>query len=149
MDLKVEGQANQTIPTGAMNATSRRALTLAFILSLWSITSSNQTLPTIIDTPLGTSGIFVKKEMLLEVIASAPQPILFLTRSEINDIEEILDQHVGQQYTLTNGTLWPKLLVNEPNPEKKDMLSICECTHREYCNLCQFPTDADKLEKRT
>ena len=73
-------------------------------------------------------------------IRESHQLVLFLTRSEIADCEEILDEAVGRVITLTNPAHYPLMLKNDPQVSVGTILR-CECNHRTECNLCQRHLD--------
>ena len=75
-------------PSKDLNGASRRALTIAFILALTKV--SEVAAPNVIDTPLGMMDGFVKRSVLKTAIQESSQLILFLTRSEIKDCEDII-----------------------------------------------------------
>ena len=134
-DIRVYGPDNRTLnPDQDLNGASKRALTLAFILALTKV--SEVEAPNVIDTPLGMMSGYVKKSVLKTAIHESSQLILFLTRSEIADCEEILDVEAGRVITLTNSMHYPQMLVNDPQVEERKVLQ-CPCNHREECRLCQ------------
>ena len=134
-DILVYGVNNRTLnPILDLNGASRRALTLAFILALTKV--SEVEAPNVIDTPLGMMSGFVKESVLKTAIRESSQLVLFLTRSEITDCEDILDAEAGRVITLTNSRHYPGMLVNDPQVEEVNVLR-CECNHREECTLCQ------------
>lgn len=116
-----------------LNGASRRALTLAFILALTKV--SGVVAPNVIDTPLGmTSGVV--KRAIFEVAADhSSQLILFLTRSEIDGIEDLIDRHAGMVQTMTNTSHYPKALANDPHSPYTQAL-ICQCNQKTICEIC-------------
>ena len=134
-DILVYGPEDRTLnPDRDLNGASRRALTLAFILALTKI--SEVEAPNVIDTPLGMMSGYVKRSVLRTAIRESSQLVLFLTRSEIADCEEILDDAAGRVITLTNPAHYPTMLKNDPQVSIGTILR-CECNHRTECNLCQ------------
>ena len=123
-----------------LNGASRRALTLAFILALTKV--SEVEAPNVIDTPLGMMSGYVKKSVLKTAIRESSQLVLFLTRSEIADCEDILDAEAGRVITLTNSAHYPRMLVNDPQMKERKVLR-CECNHRKECELCQRQMDVE------
>ncbi|CAM5434773.1 hypothetical protein SSTU70S_00135 [Stutzerimonas stutzeri] len=121
-------------PDQDLNGASRRAITLAFILALTKV--SGVEAPNVIDTPLGMMSGYVKQSVLLRTIEESSQPILFLTHSEINDVEEILDKRAGVVFTLTNPGHYPLQLVN-PSGVSDSRVVKCGCNHRSHCNICE------------
>ena len=121
-------------PDRDLNGASRRALTLAFILALTKVSEVDA--PNVIDTPLGMMSGYVKQSVLRTAIRESSQLILFLTRSEINDCEAILDAAAGSVITLTNPAHYPIMLENDPGCEEMTVLK-CDCNHRRDCPLCR------------
>jgi DNA sulfur modification protein DndD len=121
-------------PDQDLNGASRRAITLAFILALTKV--SGVEAPNVIDTPLGMMSGYVKQSVLLRTIEESSQPILFLTHSEINDVEEILDKRAGMIFTLTNPGHYPLQLVN-PSGVSDSRVVKCSCNHRSHCSVCE------------
>ena len=80
--------------------------------------------------------------MLKTAIRESSQLILFLTRSEIADCEEILDDEAGRIITLTNPAHYPRMLVNDPRVKEVTVLQ-CGCNHRQECTLCQRLVDVE------
>ncbi len=142
-DIVVYGPSERTInPDRDLNGASRRALTLAFILALTKV--SGVEAPNVIDTPLGMMSGFVKKSVLKAAIRESSQLVLFLTRSEIADCEDILDAEAGSVITLTNPAHFPRMLINDPKVSERTLLS-CGCNHRQECKQCQRRIDSDTL----
>ena len=121
-------------PDRDLNGASRRALTLAFILALARV--SEVEAPNVIDTPLGMMSGYVKISVLTTAIRESDQLILFLTRSEINECEEIMDNEAGQVITLSNSAHYPVMLVHDPNVDVRTVIR-CGCNHRQECNICE------------
>ena len=124
-------------PDRDLNGASRRALTIAFILALTNI--SQVEAPNVIDTPLGMMGIQIKRAVLEVAAKHANQLILFLTRSEIRDVEDLLDRFVGSSLTLSNSAHYPLMLLNEP-PAGPPRIVTCECGHSSECAVCERTT---------
>ena len=140
-DIRVYGPNDRSLnPDRDLNGASRRALTLAFILALTKV--SEVEAPNVIDTPLGMMSGYVKRSVLKTAIRESSQLILFLTRAEIADCEEILDAEAGQVITLTNPAHYPRMLVNDPQVKERKVLR-CNCNHREECKLCQRQVDVE------
>jgi len=144
-DIVVYGPNDRTLnPDRDLNGASRRALTLAFILALTKV--SEVEAPNVIDTPLGMMSGYVKRSVLRTAIRESSQLVLFLTRSEISDCEEILDQEAGRVITLTNPVHYPRMLVNDPPVSERTVLR-CDCDHRQECSLCQRRLDVEAEEE--
>lgn len=140
-DIIVYGPNDRPLnPERDLNGASRRALTLAFLLALTKV--SEVEAPNVIDTPLGMMSGYVKRSVLKTTIRESSQLVLFLTRSEIADCEEILDVEAGQVVTLTNPAHYPRMLVNDPEVRERKVLR-CECNHRQECRLCQRQMDVE------
>ena len=140
-DILVYGPNNRALnPDRDLNGASRRALTLAFILALTKV--SEVEAPNVIDTPLGMMSGYVKRSVLKTAIRESSQLILFLTRSEIADCEEILDVEAGRVITLTNPAHYPRMLINDPQVKERTVLR-CECDHHRECTLCQRRMDLE------
>ena len=138
-DILVYGPEDRTLnPDRDLNGASRRALTLAFILALTKV--SEVEAPNVIDTPLGMMSGYVKRSVLRTAIRESSQLVLFLTRSEIADCEEILDAAAGRVVTLTNPAHYPTMLRNDPQVSVQTILR-CECDHRTECSLCERHLD--------
>ena len=141
-DIVVYGPDERPLnPNIDLNGASRRALTLAFILALTKVSGFEA--PNVIDTPLGMMEGLVKTSVLTTAIKESSQLILLLTRSEINDCEEIIDTEAARVITLTNPAHYPKMLVNEP--PTVDSIIKCRCNHRMECNVCQRRTVIDDI----
>jgi len=87
---------------------------------------------------------YVKKSVLKTAIRESSQLVLFLTRSEIADCEDILDAEAGRVITLTNPAHYPRMLLNDPQMSERTVLR-CECNHRQECKQCQRRVDAETL----
>jgi DNA sulfur modification protein DndD len=98
--------------------------------------------PNVIDTPLGMTSGSVKRSILRTAIRESSQLILFLTRPEIAQCEEILDAEAGRVITLTNPAHYPRMLVNKPQVNQLTALR-CECNHRRECPVCERRTDVE------
>ena len=134
-DILVYGPNGSRLdPDQGLNGASRRAITLAFILSLTKV--SRVEAPNVIDTPLGMTSGFVKRSVLTRTVEEGSQVILFLTHDEISGVEDIIDDFAGQVFTLTNPGHYPKMLVNRTDVQDSRILR-CECNHRSNCNVCE------------
>ncbi len=140
-DILVYGPNEKMLnPDRDLNGASRRALTLAFILALTKI--SEVQAPNVIDTPLGMTSGYVKRSILQTARRESSQLILFLTHDEIVNCEDLLDQHAGMVFTLTNPAHYPIMLVHDPGIVERKVVR-CECNHREHCRTCERRLDAD------
>ena len=139
-DIVVFGPNNRMLnPDRDLNGASRRALTLAFILALTKVSEVDA--PNVIDTPLGMMSGYVKRSVLKTAIRESSQLILFLTRAEIKDCEEILDEEAGVVITLTNPAHYPLILSNDPEVNGRTILR-CGCSHRQECERCHRRIDS-------
>lgn len=123
-----------------LNGASQRALTLAFIWALMEVSGTRA--PRTIDTPLGMVAGGVKTRMVDTITSPAAAPdtadfqvILLLTRSEIRDVEDLLDDRAGVVRTLSCSKDYPEDLrfswdVDHP------LVRACTCNHRQSCRLC-------------
>lgn len=146
-DIVVHGPNDRELnPDRDLNGASRRALTLAFILALTKV--SEVKAANVIDTPLGMMSGYVKKSVLKTAIRESSQLILFLTRSEIKDCEEILDTNAGKVITLTNPLHYPLMLVNDPKVNLRTILR-CDCNHRKECPICQRHLDPEPEKQKS
>ena len=136
IDTHNEGQLDADFE---LNGASQRALTLAFIWSLMEV--SGVVAPRIIDTPLGMVAGGVKNRMV-DAITCPPrdgqpnrQVVLLLTRSEIRDVEELLDQRAGRVCTMTCSKDYPEDLVYNWHVDRP-LVRVCRCNHRQSCRMC-------------
>jgi DNA sulfur modification protein DndD len=135
---------NRTLnPDHELNGASQRALTFAFI---WALTEVSDTVaPRVIDTPLGMMSGYVKRSVLDLISSPATgtepdrQVVLFLTRSEIAQVESLLDKRAGVVFTLTN-TAAGDLTCRQDGDHPR--IVRCECNHRQYCRICSRLDDA-------
>ena len=140
-DILVYGPNERVLnPSRDLNGASRRALTIAFILALTKI--SEVTAANVIDTPLGMMDGFVKRSVLKTAIQESSQLILFLTRSEIKDCEDIIEDDAGCVITITNSAHYPTILANDPYVKEPQALR-CECEDLGECKLCKRRTDSE------
>ena len=140
-DILVYGPNERALnPDRDLNGASRRALTLAFILALTNV--SEVAAPNVIDTPLGMMDGFVKRSVLKTTIQESSQLILFLTRSEIKDCEDIIENKAGCVITITNSAHYPNILVNDPHINEPQALR-CECKDLTECKICKRRTDVE------
>ena len=140
-DILVYGPNEHALNTDTdLNGASRRALTIAFILALTKV--SEVTAPNVIDTPLGMMDGFVKRSVLKTTIQESSQLILFLTRSEIKDCEDIIKDQAGRVITITNSAHYPNILVNDPHINEPQALR-CSCQDLGECQICQRRTDIE------
>ncbi len=135
-----------------VNGASQRALTLAFIWALMEV--ADTIAPRVIDTPLGMTAGGVKRRMVEAITRPAGdlldyQVVLLLTRSEIRDIEDILDERAGAYVTLSCSKDFPTDLVRAWDVSEPT-IRHCACTHRQFCEICERHRDADHhLVRRT
>ena len=140
-DILVYGPNERALnPDRDLNGASRRALTVAFILALTKV--SEVIAPNVIDTPLGMMDGFVKRSVLKTAVQESSQLILFLTRSEIKDCEDIIADEAGRIITITNSAHYPNILVNDPHINEPQALR-CECKDLGECELCKRRTDVE------
>jgi DNA sulfur modification protein DndD len=128
-----------------INGASQRALTLSFIWALMEV--SGVEAPRIIDTPLGMVAGAVKRR-LTEAITMPAEPgapnyqvVLLLTRSEIRDVETILDDRAGLIRTMTCSKDAKDLKF--PWGLDRPRVAVCSCTHRQSCRICARTYDVE------
>jgi DNA sulfur modification protein DndD len=152
-DIIVDAGNKKTLDTDyEVNGASQRALTLAFIWGLMEVSAI--VAPRVIDTPLGMTAGGVKRRMVKAITEPVNtgdveyQVILLLTRSEIRDIEDILDERTGHFVTLSGSKDYPMELVNDWGASEP-IIRSCHCSHRQFCDICERRNDADyQLSKR-
>ena len=144
-DIVVDAGNKRTLDTDyEVNGASQRALTLAFIWALMEVSAT--VAPRIIDTPLGMTAGGVKRRMVESITEAVEaqgldyQVALLLTRSEIRDIEDILDERTGQHVTLTCSKDYPADLVHDWGVDEPT-IRACECSHRQFCEVCERRND--------
>jgi DNA sulfur modification protein DndD len=143
-EIVVETLDDRTLdPDLELNGAAQRALTFSFIWALTEI--SGVRAPRIIDTPLGMMSGSVKERVLELITANEDgdrelQVVLFLTRSEIAQAEDVLDRRAGKVVTLTNSAQFPVDLVNRPGVSETQIL-LCPCSYRQSCDLCRRKDD--------
>ena len=126
-------------PDFELNGASKRALTLAFIWALMEV--SGAAAPRMIDTPLGMVSGGVKFRMV-DAITKPPaddlppiQVILFLTRSEVRDVEELIKERAGNIMTLSCSEHYPADLRYSWGPGYP-VSRMCLCDHLHSCRIC-------------
>ena len=151
-DIVISTQGGNTLDADyELNGASQRALTLSFIWALMEV--AQRQAPRIIDTPLGMTSGAVKHrmvELLTRPIIENGLPyqvVLFMTRSEIRDIEELIDERAGTILTLSCSKDYPRDLVNE---WANGALTVkaCACNHREVCSICERRNDIGRFTVR-
>ena len=151
-DVVVHAQGDKTLDvvTG-LNGASKRALTLALIWALKEVAEKEA--PRIIDTPLGMTSGAVRHRMV-ELLTSPTtesglpyQVILFMTRSEIRDIEELIQERAGVITTLSCSKDYPVDLVNEWGTSYP-VVRTCPCNHTQICRVCERRNDQGRFRYR-
>ena len=139
-DIVIHTQDGKTLDADyELNGASQRALTLSFIWALMEV--AGREAPRIIDTPLGMTSGAVKHRMVelltspAEATGLAYQVVLLMTRSEIRDIEDLLDERAGSASTLSCSKDYPVDLVNEWG-DGAPIVRSCACGHRQICFVC-------------
>lgn len=129
----------QLDPDFELNGASQRALTLSFIWALMEV--SGTTAPRIIDSPLGFVAGGVKSRMIDAITKPSSgalpdfQVVLLLTRSEIRDVESLIDQRAGHICTMSCSKDYPEDLVYDWEADRP-IIKLCGCNHRESCSVC-------------
>ena len=150
-DIIVHSLESRTLDTDTeLNGASQRALTLAFIWALMEV--AEREAPRIIDTPLGMTSGSVKRRMveLLTGPTSSGLPfqvVLFMTRSEIRDIEPLLEQRAGVVTTLTCSKDYPVDLSHDWGADHP-IVKTCKCNHQQVCMVCERRNDVGRFEYR-
>ncbi|WP_411871685.1 AAA family ATPase [Vulcanococcus limneticus] len=147
-DIEVRTPAGQRLDFDSdINGASQRALTLSFIWALMEVAGVEA--PRIIDTPLGMVAGAVKTR-LTEAITSPPasdgpnyQVVLLLTRSEIRDVEDLLDSRAGIVCTMTCSKDAKDL--SYPWGQDEPQVKICHCSHRQSCRICARTYDDEGI----
>lgn len=139
-DIIVHTQGGNTLDTdNELNGASQRALTLSFIWALMEVASRQA--PRIIDAPLGMTSGSVKNRMvdlLTTPVRSKDLPyqiVLLMTRSEIRDIEDLINERAGECMTLSCSKDYPRDLVNNWGSDYP-IVRVCSCAHYQVCNVC-------------
>lgn len=139
-NIIVDTHDGRTLDTDfELNGASQRALTVSFIWALMEV--SGTTAPRIIDTPLGMITGGVKTRMVDRITrpsdANLPdfQVVLLLTRSEIRDVEELLDERAGEILTISCSKDYPTDLVHPWGIDHPVVLA-CTCDHHQSCRIC-------------
>jgi DNA sulfur modification protein DndD len=142
-DIVVESADGRTLDFDQeVNGASQRALTLSFIWALMEVTGREA--PRVIDTPLGMVSGGVRTRMVELITQSGPtnrQVVLLMTRAEIRDVEQLLEERMGVALTLSCSKDYPTDLITNwasDNPEVRR----CDCNHRQFCAVCARKGDA-------
>lgn len=137
-------------PLALANGASRRALAVAFVLSLAEETRTQ--VPFVADSLLHAMSGTVKSKVV-DYITSGDkigQPILFGTRTDLLDAEvtELLKSRCGKSYTLTSQTHVGGDVVRAAQKAKfTKQVVVCECGIDEYCPVCERLDDAERAEQ--
>lgn len=150
-DIEVRTPTGQRLDFDSeINGASQRALTLAFIWALMEVAGVEA--PRIIDTPLGMVAGAVKSR-LTDAITKPPldngpsyQVVLLLTRSEIRDVESLIDSRAGIMCTMTCSKDAKDLAY--PWGQDEPQVKVCMCTHRQSCRICARKYDDDSIQFR-
>jgi DNA sulfur modification protein DndD len=145
-DIVIHTQGGKTLDADSeLNGASQRALTLSFIWALMEV--AEREAPRIIDTPLGMTSGAVKHRMV-EILTTPTGPsdnpyqvVLLMTRSEIRDIESLIDERAGSLSTLSCSKDYPVDLVNDWG-DGMPIVRACACSHRQICTTCTRRQDA-------
>ena len=151
-DVVVHAQEGRTLDVVTeLNGASKRALTFSLIWALMEIAEKEA--PRIIDTPLGMTSGAVRRRMVELLTPPAGinglpyQVVLFMTRSEIRDIEALLQDRAGVITTLSCSKDYPVDLVNDWGTHYP-VVRTCGCDHRQVCRLCERREDQGRLRYR-
>ena len=151
-DVVVHAQEGRTLDVVTeLNGASKRALTLSLIWALMEVAEKEA--PRIIDTPLGMTSGAVRHRMVELLTSPAEgmsipyQVILFMTRSEIRDIEQLIQERAGVITTLTCSKDYPVDLVNDWGTTYP-VVQTCSCDHTQVCQLCERRNDQGRFTHR-
>ena len=139
-DIVVHTQGGNTLDADhELFGAAQRALTLSFIWALMEV--AGRQAPRIIDTPLGMTSGLVKNRMvdlLTKPVRKDDLPyqiVLLMTRSEIRDIENLIDERAGVCITLSCSKDYPRDLVNNWGSDDP-IVRVCSCNHNQVCDVC-------------
>ena len=130
----------QVIATGGyvanpvLSGAQRRALSLAFLFALMKVSERNA--PVVVDTPLGMTSGPMRRSITEAMLDQTEQLVLLLTRSEIQGVEDILQQGAARQMTLTCSRDYPMEIVNPPKSAGA-YTEVCECGINTQCSVCE------------
>ena len=151
-DVIVNAQGGRTLDVVTdLNGASKRALTFSLIWALMEV--ADKEAPRIIDSPLGMTAGAVKQrmvELLTPPVDSDGLPyqvVLFMTGSEIRDIEPLIQARAGVVTTLTCSKDYPIDLVNDWGIDHP-VVRTCECDHTQFCRLCERRNSRGRLRQR-
>ena len=134
-----------------LNGASKRVLTLSLIWALMEVAEKEA--PRIIDSPLGMTSGAVKYRMVDLLTSPASQNqlpyqvILFMTRSEIRDIEQLIQERAATITTLTCSKDFPIDLVNDWGISYP-VVRTCLCDHTQICRICERRSDRGRFRYR-
>ena len=109
--------------------------------------------PRIIDTPIGMTSGAIKRRMvdlLTEPVDTAGMPyqvVLLMTRSEIRDIDDLVNRRAGLITTLSCSKDYPIDLMNDWGVDYP-VVRTCECNHTQFCDMCERRNDRGILGYR-
>ena len=140
-DVIVNAQEGRTLDVVTdLNGASKRALTFALIWALMEV--ADKEAPRIIDSPLGMTAGAVKQRMVelltppVDADGLPYQVVLFMTGSEIRDIEPLIQDRAGVVTTLTCSKDYPIDLVNDWGINYP-VVRTCACDHTQFCYVCE------------
>ena len=140
-DVIVNAQEGRTLDVVTdLNGASKRALTFALIWALMEV--ADKEAPRIIDSPLGMTAGAVKQRMVelltppVDADGLPYQVVLFMTGSEIRDIEPLIQDRAGVVTTLTCSKDYPIDLVNDWGTNYP-VVRTCACDHTQFCHVCE------------
>ena len=151
-DVIVNAQEGRTLDVVTdLNGASKRALTFALIWALMEV--ADKEAPRIIDSPLGMTAGAVKQRMVelltppVEADGLPYQVVLFMTGSEIRDIEPLIKDRAGVITTLTCSKDYPIDLVNHWGCDYP-VVRTCACDHTQFCDVCERRISRSRLRQR-
>ena len=140
---------NADKPLRLINGASRRALSVAFVLALAEQTGSR--VPLVTDSLLHSTSGEVRKR-LVEFLATGErigQPIMFGTRADFQapEVRTVLDRYAGVTYTLSaQSHVGADVVRIDPNRQQSNQVSVCSCSPRQYCAICERTGDASTTD---
>ena len=75
------------------------------------------------------------------------QVVLFMTSSEIRDIEQLIHDRAGVVTTLTCSKDYPIDLINDWGTDRP-VVRTCACDHTQFCTVCERRNSRGRLKQR-
>ena len=139
-DIRIKNSAQGELnPAHELSGAQKRALAYSFIHAL--VRESGIAAPSVIDTPLGMTSGPVKREIVRQLIRNSRQLILFLTRDEIKNVDDLISEQNGSQITITrvgSGAVKNQSAGTSPT------IRVCECGIKSTCATCELVPDFEE-----